>query len=605
MVFFSTSYRSTNWLILLLLFATLEREMDASWSLPGSAAFNRRLLHRLLVAWPEPFACVCVRGACGSGKSRLIADAIKNAATSGPENRLESPAARVVATSISSLDVFRHEFHNNGTALVRCLREVCERAARSSKGPLVIVAVMEHAEMFLTLNVHIDGQRTYTHAGFVMDLVDLQESLLVLDCLPHHPEIIQRLVLILECTDDRGSEELSATGRSVLNLNASEITSLFDVVIATKAPVEAERMDFFRQALLSSGSGLCTEEWLGQLASKTGGIHMRGLSEVALICAEHLSASSSETAPPPPIDAVLAAYLASGTHSCLMTRASAGYADIQKTLWSDIVGLEDVKAALIDLLSAQVKNSAIYRHHGVRPRAGVLLYGPPGTGKTMLARAMATELHASFVYLDLPQLIHAEVGESERVLDEFFAAARLRSPCVMFIDEIQAAFGLRGSDGHSAHDARLVSYLLQQLDQSRHDDEHTILFVGATNVVHLLDPALLLPGRLDVQILVPPPDGPAREAQVKRVLVENWQAWRMPADCVDVLSRSFVDLLDGATGAEIANCLNLFGLTVLSVVCECSTNVCVDQIGPLLWSCGALSDIATGALEECRRRLKR
>ncbi|RNE95014.1 putative ATPase, partial [Trypanosoma conorhini] len=129
------------------------------------------------------------------------------------------------------------------------------------------------------------------------------------------------------------------------------------------------------------------------------------------------------------------------------TGQGAGYVDVQETRWGDIAGLDAVKATLQRLVPRPLRSTATYRRFGVRPSTGVLLYGPPGTGKTMLARAMATELSASFVYIDLPQLMQAEVGESERRLREFFDAARERSPAVMFIDELQAAFGARRGSG--------------------------------------------------------------------------------------------------------------------------------------------------------------
>ena len=574
---------------------------DALWPVPGSEAFNQRLLTSVITEWPSALCTVCIRGPCGSGKSHLV----KQVLTSFPKHR------NIRFARLTSFDIFRHEFSNGGTALPCRVAEICCNVAREHRDEgsnCVVVIVIEHAELFLSIDLHEDGRRTFAHAGFVMDLVTLQEDILVLG----KGENQQRLVIILECTERWQSVAMddATTLSGVLDLDASDVASLFDLSICIRAPVEEERTQFFANSL-----SMCSEPWRQELAAKTGGVLPRGLLEISQLSLELFQTMSHPREGArfqPSVDAVVAKYLNSGTHSCLMSRSSAGYADIQRTTWDDIVGLSEVKSQLTELLNAQVKNFASYRHHGVRPRAGVLLYGPPGTGKTMLARAMATELHASFVYLDLPQLIHAEVGESERVLDEFFAAARLRSPCVMFIDEIQAAFGMRDT-GHqtnnpvagSSHDARLVSFLLQKLDDARSDYQHTILFVGATNVVHLLDPGLLLPGRLDVQIHVPPPDRSTREVQIRRIFVSHWQSWSLGAECVEALVRNFVDMLDGATGAEISNCLNLFGLTVLDLLG--GTQLEAGKIGELLWDgvSGSISAVTECAFDECRARLKR
>lgn len=220
-------------------------------------------------------------------------------------------------------------------------------------------------------------------------------------------------------------------------------------------------------------------------------------------------------------------------------RSRAGYVDVQVTKWSDIAGLHEAKKELHQTALRPLKFESIYRQFGVRPSTGVLLYGPPGTGKTMLAKAMATELNASFVYMDLPALIKAEVGESEKRLSDFFAVAKERSPAVLFMDELQAAFGVRystsniepttGSKGHwsaaTHHESRLVSHLLQCMDQAREDWSACVVVVGATNVIQQLDPLLLRAGRLDTHIRVPLPDEEARTELIRRVVYGEWSSW--------------------------------------------------------------------------------
>lgn len=230
--------------------------------------------------------------------------------------------------------------------------------------------------------------------------------------------------------------------------------------------------------------------------------------------------------------------------SAALFRTSAGYVDVQVTRWTDIAGLHTAKKELQEMVMRPLLYQPAYLFFGVRPSTGILLYGPPGTGKTMLAKAMATELNASFVYMDLPGLIKAEVGESEKKLTAFFAAARERSPSVVFIDELQAAFGIRYQEHSNAggnalgvnaratrsrvgsnHESRLVSHLFQCIDAAREDTNCLVIVVGATNVIEHLDPLLLRAGRLDTHVAVPLPDEEARTELVRRIIFGDWAHW--------------------------------------------------------------------------------
>lgn len=115
--------------------------------------------------------------------------------------------------------------------------------------------------------------------------------------------------------------------------------------------------------------------------------------------------------------------------------------------WHDIGGLVAAKNALEESAVWVYKHADAYKRLGIRPSKGVLLFGPPGTGKTLLAKAVATESSANFLPVSIPDLIKGEVGESEKAVSRIFQTAIRCSPCVIFLDELEAIFSSRESSG--------------------------------------------------------------------------------------------------------------------------------------------------------------
>ncbi|KAG0184293.1 hypothetical protein DFQ28_011432, partial [Apophysomyces sp. BC1034] len=162
--------------------------------------------------------------------------------------------------------------------------------------------------------------------------------------------------------------------------------------------------------------------------------------------------------------------------------------------WSDIGGLASAKNALEESIVWVYKHADAYRRLGVQSSKGVLLYGPPGTGKTMLAKAVATESSANFLPVSIPDLVKGEVGESEKAVVRIFQTAIRCSPCVIFLDELEAVFGTRESSGDVGK--KLVSQFLLEIDQLDMVEQSVIL-LGATNHPDSIDSSILRPGRLD------------------------------------------------------------------------------------------------------------
>jgi transitional endoplasmic reticulum ATPase len=141
---------------------------------------------------------------------------------------------------------------------------------------------------------------------------------------------------------------------------------------------------------------------------------------------------------------------------------------------------------------------------GLRRSTGILLYGPPGTGKTMLAKALANECGANFIPVNGPEVFSMWLGESEQTIRDVFQMARQVQPTVILFDQIDAIAPKRRGEATNATTERVVNQLLAEMDGLRAASQ--VIVLAATNRRDLLDPALLRPGRLGLEIYVGLPD---------------------------------------------------------------------------------------------------
>jgi transitional endoplasmic reticulum ATPase len=186
------------------------------------------------------------------------------------------------------------------------------------------------------------------------------------------------------------------------------------------------------------------------------------------------------------------------------------FTEIPDVRWDDVGGLDEVKQALREAIEWPLKHAALFERAQTRPPKGILLTGPPGCGKTLLAKAVASESEANFISIKGPQLLSKWVGESEKGVREVFKKARQASPCIVFLDEIDALAPARGAGGDSHVSERVVSQLLTELDGI--EELRGVVVLAATNRPDIVDPALLRPGRFDQQIELPRPDAAGRRA---------------------------------------------------------------------------------------------
>lgn len=236
--------------------------------------------------------------------------------------------------------------------------------------------------------------------------------------------------------------------------------------------------------------------------------------------------------------------------------------------WEDIGGMELVKERLRDLVERPLVSPESFHAMAVRPPSGILLYGPPGTGKTLLAKAIARESGANFLYIRGPEIFSKWLGESEESIRHVFQVARQVAPAVVFFDQIDAIAPSRRSDSDTKASERVVNQILTEMDSI--ESFGRIVVVAATNRIDLLDPAILRPGRFGIHILVPPPDVADRKAilelKLKRTPFKNEASRRK---IVAEIARK----TDGFSGAELEALCNDARLNALKEVNFVGTNV--------------------------------
>ncbi|KEZ47775.1 ATP-binding protein [Metabacillus indicus] len=180
-----------------------------------------------------------------------------------------------------------------------------------------------------------------------------------------------------------------------------------------------------------------------------------------------------------------------------------------KETFDDVGGLEDVKKRIRMDFIMPIQSPEFFQAFGKKSGGSLLLYGPPGCGKTFLAKAIAGEINASFIHLELQAILSMYVGQSEHNLHDVFEKAREQKPCVLFIDELDALGGNRHRMSQH-HDRMIVNQLLLELDGLQSFNEQ-VYIIGATNTPWYLDPALRRPGRFNSLIFIPPPSQDERE----------------------------------------------------------------------------------------------
>lgn len=194
--------------------------------------------------------------------------------------------------------------------------------------------------------------------------------------------------------------------------------------------------------------------------------------------------------------------------------------------FNDVGGMDTVKNEIELKIIKPLLHPELYKAYGKKIGGGILLYGPPGCGKTFIAKATAGQVKAKFISVSLNDILDMWIGNSEKNLHEIFELARINTPCILFIDEIDA-LGASRSDMKQSSGRHLINQFLQELDGIDSSNEG-ILIIGATNTPWNLDPAFRRPGRFDRIVFVPPPDTTSRES------ILNLKLLNKPTASIDI-----------------------------------------------------------------------
>ena len=238
-----------------------------------------------------------------------------------------------------------------------------------------------------------------------------------------------------------------------------------------------------------------------------------------------------------------------------------------KVTFDDIAGLDEEKEELKEIVEF-LKNPKRFAEMGAKIPKGVLLYGKPGTGKTLIAKAIAGEADVPFISMSGSEFIEMFAGLGASRVRKLFDKARKLSPCIVFIDEIDAIGSRRTSNsGGETENNQTLNQLLVEMDGF--STEETIIVLAATNRPEMLDKALLRPGRFDRQITIPAPDLAGREAILKihakdKKLADEVSLYDIAEDTA------------GFTGAELANILNEAAIIATKREHEAITNDDLD-----------------------------
>jgi transitional endoplasmic reticulum ATPase len=331
-------------------------------------------------------------------------------------------------------------------------------------------------------------------------------------------------------------------GQQVIQLDGVGRTNA-GVALGQKAVITKVAHAVARRVVVAPlGAGALHEDEIEHTASRLDGLAMKtgDRIRIALFGGNHRDFMVVRTEPDGPVmihpDTLLAVETARGGPS---GKTETVPEDI--VTYDDLGGMEREIAKIREMIELPLTHPEIFERLGMTPPKGVLLHGLPGCGKTLLARAVAHEAAAAFIYVSGPEIIQKFYGESEAQLRKIFEDARRRAPCIIFFDEIDSLAPKR-ERVEGEVEKRVVAQLLALMDglKSRGD----VIVMAATNRPNSIDPALRRPGRFDREITIGIPN-----EQARREILEIYARGMPLAGDVDLAG--LAEITHGFTGADL------------------------------------------------------
>ncbi|HYP24860.1 MAG TPA: AAA family ATPase [Actinomycetota bacterium] len=385
-----------------------------------------------------------------------------------------------------------------------------------------------------------------------------------------HREVVTQLMTSLEtCRSTPGLLVCAATN-DVDRLDPGLREGRFDARIRVPLPDREARREI---VLLHLKKRTDSVDWdavdVDAVVDATGGRNAAALEQIVTLAAQAALASSR---PISGSDLLTAVRHGSGRDRAVLE---------ERVTWDDVVLPDDTREQLMDLVNVFVKPD-LARSLGIEPPPGILLHGPPGTGKTTIARAMASEIDASFYEHSAADLLSKWAGESEQRVAKLFAKARANRPSIIFVDEIDGLLRARGGDSANRWEERVVSQFLRELDGLATGGG--VLLVGATNRPDVVDPAVRERRLAPVEIGLP--DAAGRLQLLRRLLASASVA-------PDVDLRELALATEGMSGADLKRLRDLAGMKTLTRASREGTGAANVRIA---------SEDLTVALQGMRRR---
>jgi transitional endoplasmic reticulum ATPase len=356
-----------------------------------------------------------------------------------------------------------------------------------------------------------------------------------------HREVVTQLMVCLE--EYRGVPGLvvAAATNDIDRLDPALREGRFDAKIHVPLPDPADRAEVLDVHLHRRGDAVAWDTIkLPELARITHGYNAAALETVVSLAAQRALKTAA------PLDQAI-------LEAVVRERGGQHRLALEETVgWDDIVLTKTVRDEVMEILTV-FANPDLAMDVGVRPPAGILLYGPPGTGKTTIAKAIASQVQASFYEMSAADLLSKWAGESEQRVAKLFAKARTNRPSIIFIDEIDALLRRRQADSTNKWEERVLSQFLRELDGIKGGEG--VLLVGATNRIDAIDEAIVGRRLSPIEVGLPDYDG---RLKLLQLLCQHVKLARG----VDLKAVS--SATDGMSGADLRRLRDAAGMKALN-----------------------------------------